>query len=382
MAEQIIKTISPEINTDSPYVVNRNQYIARSLLSSISGRKYEGEHQIGEDTLEDILWVPHFPISKREADLIGIKDEDHIFGGIAEYLIRAEKTIIYPPIDSLDTLPIGYIKTYSDFLKDNNLRLDGYTVFSVAAMSRACEKITNEGNYPRVKFPFRSGEANHYRIDTNADFANMVKNIDHGMLQKYGAVVEPNMINPLTKMRPKPYSAGRLKFNGQIYSYVGNQIIERTGSNTNVFGTEINMVKGSAVNLRDFVNEELNLITEYLLLVQDKTNILPDLISTRTNLNFIKGVEEKRNKYHDYCKEEERIVLSEETHRVGAATFAEAQAMLFLKKDDIRFVNATSKTHFGKRIYAPIGDNVVAIKEYSSLNEGDIQTWVEINEVI
>ncbi len=373
-----IFTYMPRERATDEFVIERNQALAQ-YLASITGRIFAGEifspRRLGSG---DYL-LPHKPISLEEGRQFGIINPDQIFGAVIEP-IYAEKSIFHKTVPNAKFVPSKFPHEFATFLNDKGIVLIGYTAFSIEDVEKAYDLITDAGYAVRVKHPLGSSSTKQFRAKSKKQVLDFVRSEEVATLRKFGMILEVNLLNPNDKRADvEGFSGGWTQLEGNIYSYLGRQMFAETGTTDRYIGTRLQMVRGSVDNLGEVADSLVYQdVYRQLEKVAEATKLLPYLIGSRMNFDFIYGVREGIDGI--ILDESPSVYVVEQSFRVGGASGAELVGIEYLKNNhEEASVTAVSRVHYGKEEEGQIGlRDKVFLRKANDPEYGEVQVWGHI----
>src|SRR4051812_16298100 len=91
-------------------------------LGEVMGWSYAGDHEDGAEYASPPYFVPQDALLASEADALGIRGPEHLFGGVVPHAFIATKAITHPLIARNATAPEGWSDAFADWAGDSVLR--------------------------------------------------------------------------------------------------------------------------------------------------------------------------------------------------------------------------------------------------------------------
>ncbi|MCC4609326.1 DUF3182 family protein [Xanthomonas campestris] len=194
-----------------------------------------GAHDAGLDTVtasaagdqHAALHVPDDTLTSEQARALGIDGRHGLLGGIVPHAFVATKVIGHPLIGPAATRVTGWNQALALALIPTTL--PGYTVFSRDDALQALDRLLPDGQV-RLKLPTGVGGNGQWRIADAAALALALDGLPEHYLQTHGAVLERNILQPLT------HSVGELCVAGVQIAYYGTQCSVRNAEGEDVYG--------------------------------------------------------------------------------------------------------------------------------------------------
>ncbi|AIN59364.1 hypothetical protein O165_014185 [Pseudomonas soli] len=250
-------------------------------------------------------------------EMLGIQDENDLFGGAVSHPHLATKAISHPvPADA--SFPPGWTDAFAQQACDALLR--GYTVFSKGDARRAAELLLREGPV-RIK-PVLACAGRGQQVITDAQALEpLLEGMDEQTLALWGLVLEEDLDNVET------FSVGQVRVAGLTLSYHGIQHLTRDHAGTEVYGgSDLVLVRGDYQKLLQLpLADHLRLaITQAMAYEQAAERYFPGFIASRRNYDIARGRDS-----HGHL----RSGVLEQSWRLGGASPAEVLALTAFAED-------------------------------------------------
>lgn len=337
-----IYTYKPEGTVNQGFVFLRNVELAK-YLAKIMGWQYLGELD-GPKLLKDNEYLfTHDSLSNQEAERFGISSATQLYGAVAKKILTKKSIFHTTYADDLD-VPIDYTDLIPKSLEGFGIALEGYTVFSYTSAIGAYKALTQNGYRIRVKLPSATAGLGQYIFGSEVDFESFLEKVDESLMKMFGLVLEPNIVID-TSVEPLSLSGGWVNIDGEVYSYLGRQLIDFNQKVAHYMGTDIRMVSGRVDKLEEIDNltqVDLELI-ESLRVLSEAVDRLDGLLASRFNFDFVYGYKEG-----DATKTK-RVYAVEQSFRVGGATAAEFIGINDLRNNPAKAYTKTfAKINYGR----------------------------------
>ncbi|PPU66441.1 DUF3182 family protein [Xanthomonas pisi] len=183
-----------------------------------------------EGNAHRILHVPDDTLTTEQARALAIDDAGGLLGGIVPYAFVATKVIGHPLIGETAAQIDGWNQALATALMP--FTLPGYTVFSREDALHALHALgllLADGGV-RLKLPTGVGGSGQWRIADTAALLRALDTLPEDYLRTHGAVVERNILHPVT------HSVGELCVAGIQIAYYGTQCSVRNAQGAEVYG--------------------------------------------------------------------------------------------------------------------------------------------------
>ena len=265
--------------------------------------------------------VPACTLTRAEAALLHVRDEDDLFGGVVPHAFVATKVISHPVPPWCSEHPEGWSDALGVALEDHVL--PGYSVFNHEDALRAGTFLLGDGPV-RVKPADGIGGGGQCVIDSAPALQDLLAGIDVSQLGEHGIVIERNLVQETT------YSIGELVLGGMRAAYWGIQRQSRNHAGRPVYGgSDLYVVRGALGDLLpkapdEDVRQAIGHAMRYEAAV---FAAYPDTFASRRNYDVAIG--------HDACGRPWCGVL-EQSWRIGGASPAEIAALEAFASDSQR----------------------------------------------
>ncbi|MCC8537154.1 DUF3182 family protein [Xanthomonas axonopodis pv. poinsettiicola] len=302
-----------------------------SEIARLSGIRDAGLASVG--TVEQrgdrrTLHVPDDTLTTEQAHALGIRDADGLLGGIVPHAFVATKVIGHPLISESAARVAGWNQALATSLIP--VTLVGYTVFSQADATQALARLLPEGDV-RLKLPTGVGGSGQWRIADAAHLLQVLGTLPDAYLQTHGAVLERNILQPLT------HSVGELCVAGIRIAYHGTQCSVHNTDGDEVYGgSSLQVHRGSleallSTALQPLHRQVVEQACRYDRLV---AAAYPGLHISRRNYDVMSGAD---------AHAKQVCGVLEQSWRIGGATPAELAAIArFQEHPELRWVHAST----------------------------------------
>ncbi|WP_115529378.1 MULTISPECIES: DUF3182 family protein [Xanthomonas] len=274
------------------------------------------------------LHVPDDTLTTEQAHALGIHDAGGLLGGIVPHAFIATKVIGHPLISETATRIDGWNQALATALVPATL--PGYTVFSRDDALHALDLLLANGGV-RLKLPTGVGGSGQWRIADTAELVQALDSLPADYLRTHGAVLERNILQPLT------HSVGELCVAGIQIAYYGTQCSVRNAQGDEVYG-------GSSLHVH---RGSLEALLATALPPLQRRVVEQACRYDRCITNAIAGLHISRRNYDVVSGEDAHAVpvcgVLEQSWRIGGATPAELAAIAcFQQQAGLHWVHAST----------------------------------------
>lgn len=290
-------------------------------LAEVMGWSYGGDYVPRDGYARPLYFVPHDALLVSQAQALGIRDSQHLFGGVVPYPFVATKAITHPLVDRDAAAPDGWSHDFAERAGDAVLR--GYTAFTAGDASYAAKMLLEDGPV-RIKAVSGIGGAGQHVARTPGEIDAALATIDAGELDESGVAVETHLDHAVT------YSVGCVECAGETIAYCGTQRTTRNPHGHDVYGgSTLEVVRGGFAELLASDLSSDRRAAAVLAQAYDAAAFAayPDAYASRRNYDVLFG--------HDAAGHRRAGVL-EQSWRIGGASGAEVMAIAAFKRDAAR----------------------------------------------
>lgn len=280
-------------------------------LARLHGYDYAGVHNAPRSD-GPAYFVPENSLLCSEADALGIRSADDLFGGVVPHRFVATKVISHPVLEEATHLPQGWSLDLPDRM--SGAVLPGYAVFSRRDARQAGMRLLDAGTV-RLKLAQGSGGNGQFLVASASELDNALTRISEEEFPRHGATVEQHLHRATT------CSIGTVDCAGIRMTYVGVQRTTRNREGTEAYGgSDLVVVRGGFDALRKLgLDNELERAVaqaqQYHAAVEAA---YPSFFASRCNYDVLQG--------YDRDEHWQSGVL-EQSWRLGGATPAELAAL-------------------------------------------------------
>ena len=330
----VVVTYSPATTTASNgHEVSTQREIARRL-AELKGFRYGGE-------FDELAWypaaryvVPNEALTSEAASRLGIRNEDGLFGGVVPCPFVATKTITHPLADIESHAPRGWSVDFPRRVA--HVVLDGFSAFDRNDAQLVGQRLLEHGPV-RVKLATGIAGLGQFVVDSAADLAMALDQIDPAAICKSGVVVEQDLTEVTT------YSVGQFRVADAEGTYYGTQQLTTNNHGATVYGgSQITVVRGNYDTLLSLrLADEVRLAIEQARTYDQAANrSFPGFYASRRNYDVVRGID---------AVGRPRSGVLEQSWRAGGASGAEIGALeAFGKEPSLRAVRALTREVYGE----------------------------------
>ncbi len=289
-------------------------------------------------------YVPGETLDAAQAEVLGARGAEDLFGGVVPAAFVATKSIAHPLVEPDACAPIGWSAAFPDQVR--GLTLPGYAAFTAADARLAGERMLRQGSV-RVKLATGVGGLGQSVVRNDSDLAILLDELEAASVFESGVVLERNLERIAT------YSVGYVRVAGFEASYYGRQRQTENNRGLTVYGgSDLVLVRG------DFDALLAQCVPHHLRMVLGQARAwhaaaiaaYPGMFASRCNYDVARGVDEL-GKAH--CG------VLEQSWRVGGASGAELAGLLAFRDDpSLQRVHASTVEVYGCVPVLPEGARV------------------------
>jgi hypothetical protein len=310
-------------------------------LARLKGYEDAGVYDPATPYPGPLYFVPSETLTLQQANALGIRGADDLFGGVVPHAFVATKAISHPLVAPSAVRPPGWVDSFSARIAD--ALLAGHTVFNLDDARTAGQALLRRGALRLKPVRATGGRGQSVAADAAA-FESLLAKLDTGELQAHGLVLEENLDEVQT------FSVGRLQVDSMICSYVGTQALTRSNTGAEVYGgSELAVARGDfdallALAPPPHLRQAIELARRFDEAVHA---CFPGFVASRRNYDVALGVN---------AQGQTRCGVLEQSWRVGGATGAELAAMeTFREQPGRSWVRARTVEVFGESPAPPAG---------------------------
>lgn len=268
-----------------------------------------------------LYFVPSCTLNRAEADALGIRGPDGLFGGVVPESFVATKAISHPLVAPDAAAPAAWNNGFAEHVGD--AVLEGHTVFSREDAQVAGERLLARG--PLRAKPVRATGGRDQRVIRDAQALRaLIEGLDLNELRAHGLVLEENMEDVTT------FSVGLVQVDDLTASYHGVQKLTPGHDGQQVFGgSDLTVARGGfeALLATDLPRDVLRAVEQARRYEEAVRACYPGFYASRRNYDILVGRDAAGRR---------RSAVLEQSWRAGGATGAELAALELFRADSRR----------------------------------------------
>ena len=306
-------------NADAPPGHDRQSRVnVARRLAEVMGWTFGGEYDAGTAYADPLYFVPHDALLATQAEALGIRGPQDLFGGVVPYAFIATKAITHPLVGRDAAAPEGWSHAFARWAGDAVLR--GYTTFAPADARRAAAAASSRrAGAHQVRVGHRGCRA--ARRGERAGSRCSARHPRCARIRRYRCAVEEHLADGVT------FSVGCVECGGEAIAYCGTQRTTRNPHGHDVYGgSTLDVVRGGfAALLASELPPDRRAAVE-LARAYDAAAFAtyPGAFASRRNYDVLFG--------RDGAGRARAGVL-EQSWRIGGASAAEVVALATFKRD-------------------------------------------------
>ncbi len=265
-----------------------------------------------------LYFVPSCTLHREEADKLGIRGPDDLFGGVVPESFVATKAISHPLVASDAVAPAGWNNGFA--VQVGDAVLEGYTVFSREDAQVAGERLLARG--PLRAKPVRATGGRDQQVVRDAQaLRGLIDGLDRDELRAHGLVLEENMEDVTT------FSVGLVQVDDLTASYHGVQKLTPGHDGQQVYGgSDLTVARGGfeALLATDLPRDVLRAVEQARRYEDAVRACYPGFYASRRNYDILVGRDAAGLR---------RSAVLEQSWRAGGATGAELAALELLRAE-------------------------------------------------
>jgi len=296
----------------------RTRGLVAAKLAQLKGFEFAGTYDDAARDARPRYVVPNDTLVRPDAEKLGIRGEDDLFGGVVPRAFVATKTITHPLVDKEARAPAGWSSDFAARIDGAVLR--GYTAFSADDAHRALARLLDHGP-ARIKLARGIGGRGQFVIQDAEELNKLLASIDDAELAAAGVVLEEHLDDVTT------HSVGQVRVAGSIASYWGTQRLTRSNHGAEVYGgSDLLVVRGGFDALRQLpLSTDAQLAVSRALVYDDAADAcFRGFFASRRNYDVVEGTDARGRR---------RAGVLEQSWRIGGASAAEIEALLAFRDD-------------------------------------------------
>lgn len=318
--------------------------IARRI-ADLKGFHFAGNYDADAPVGAARYYVPtNTLIGGEVARMLGIDDEDDLFGGVAPHAFVATKSISHRLVDDLARIPDGWSNAFVDAVEAVVLR--GFAAFDIDDAARAGLSLLEHGPV-RIKRSLGIGGFGQAVVKNRRELERTLEDADAGEVIVWGIVLEQDLADVVT------YSVGQVRIDELIATYCGVQRLTDNNAGHRVYGgSELRVARGDfdALLALDHAPDARRAIEQARLYDAAAFRCFDGLFASRRNYDVAHGVDASGRA----CSG-----VLEQSWRIGGASGAEVEALIAFRRDpSLSVVRASTTEIYGSEAAVPPGATV------------------------
>ena len=330
-------------------------------LAAVLGYEFRGEYDARQRYAARPYFVPKDTLLREQAEALGIRDANDLFGGVVPHRFIATKAITHCALDDARALPPRWSPALAEALR--GVVLPGFSAFAADDVQRAASLLLAHGRV-RIKPAHAIGGAGqHVAGDAGAVDAAVLQ-LDPQATAEHGVAIE------LDIEAPRTLSVGELHVGGSTLAYFGVQRTARNHHGDGVYGgSDLTLVRGDLGTLaRHAPDADTALAIEQARAYDAAIGAaFPDFFASRRNYDVLQG----RDREGEFVSG-----VLEQSWRLGGASPAEIAALEAFRRDaGLRLLHARSVETYGDE---PLPPDAIVHYDGSDAVAGRLRKYVQI----
>ncbi|HEY5850007.1 MAG TPA: DUF3182 family protein [Lysobacter sp.] len=291
---------------------------AAQHLANVLGLRFVGEYEADRDH-GHVYFVPDRTLLTAEAERLGIRGPDDLFGGVVPYPFVATKSITHPAPEDARGLPQGWSGALGQALAP--FVLPGLTVFNLDDARRAGRGLLAGGAPIRTKPGHGIGGSGQRVVHSAGELDAALDALDADAIGEWGLVLELNLASAAT------YSVGVLTVGTIRLSYCGTQRTTLNHAGHEVYGgSTLRCLRGGLDDLLHASGDDAERLVIAASIGYDRevNRAYPQFHASRRNYDIVLGEDVSGTA---------RCGVLEQSWRIGGASPAEVLALLAMDAD-------------------------------------------------
>jgi Protein of unknown function (DUF3182) len=308
------------------------------LLAKLKGYDFGGRHDAARAYSNSLFFVPDDVLLKEEAEALGIRGPEDLYGGVVPHPFVKTKAITHELVGSDAQRPQGWSSAFAE--KVGEVALPGYTAFSPGDARWAAKRMLERGPV-RLKRPLGASGQGQTVVTTADQVDRFLEQLDADELATYGLVLEENLRNVRT------LSVGQIVLDSFTISYYGTQRRVQDNDGRAIYGgSDLVCLRGGwdaldALPMAPEIRVGVAQAKSYDAWMSE----YPSFIASRRNYDVGQGIGADGRR---------RSGVLESSWRAGGATSAELAALAAFAQDPaLQIIEASAVEEFGADAKAP-----------------------------
>jgi hypothetical protein len=286
-----------------------------------------------------LYFVPDETLLCAEADALGVRGAQDLFGGIVPHAFARTKVITHDLVSSAAERPDGWSEAFGR--SRGSAVLPGYSAFGRRDAAEAVARLLAIGPV-RAKLPRAAGARDQSQLVSLADLQSLVSRVTDDDLARHGVVFETNL-EPVTT-----FSIGHVTLNDLTIAYHGQQWLGRDNAGRTVYGgSALTCIRGGWDALERLDVEPVVRLAIRQARIYDEATAAYGIVASRRNYDVGQGRDARGHWWSG---------VFEASWRLGGASPAELAAMhLFAESPSVEVVHASTVEAYGPDAVPPPG---------------------------
>lgn len=290
-------------------------------IAGLMGCACGGFHDPAVPRAGPLYFVPADTLTTQQADGLGIRGIDDLFGGVVPHAFVATKAISHPLVSPDAAGVDGWNPQLAERLGESVLA--GFSAFSPADARQAGARLL-AGGPVRVKPVRATGGRGQSVVQDAAGLEELLGTADPAEVRAHGLVLEEDLADPVT------FSVGQVQVAGRLASYYGFQKLTPDNHGRPVFGgSDLTVARGGfdallALRPAPEIARAIEQARHYDAAVRA---CYPGFYASRSNYDILVGRDAAGRR---------RCGVLEQSWRVGGATGPELAALETFQADPQR----------------------------------------------
>jgi uncharacterized protein DUF3182 len=275
--------------------------------------------------------VPYDTLTRTEADGLGVRGADDLFGGVVSHEFVKTKIISHELVPNATRWPVGWSEEFTR--RTREVVLPGYSVFDRADARDAIRRLLALGRV-RAKRPRSAGARDQYTLESMADAETLFRGLDDADLARDGLLLEVNLESVTT------LSIGQVMVDGMTLSYRGDQWLTEDNAGRSVYGgSELHCLRGGWDDLERREVDPAIRTAICQARTYDEATAVYGLVASRRNYDVGQGIDAAGTW---------RSGVFEASWRSGGASPAEVAALhVFARSSSVERVRVATVEAYG-----------------------------------
>jgi hypothetical protein len=307
-------------------------------LAALQGFAFGGEYDASARYGSPLYFVPGDTLLAGQAEALGIRTENDLFGGVVPFPFIATKAIVHPLVAPDAQAPEGWSQAFARRVCEH--ALPGFAAFSIDDARRGALRLLAQG---AVRLKPGDGVGGHGQavVRSPEELEGALERLDRARLARFGLAVELDLLDATV------YSLGQVRVGSVQASYCGTQFTTTDNQGRTVFGgSDLLVLRGgydavAALPLTPELRQALGQAQAF----DAATEEFPGFFASRRNYDAVAGRDRAGRR---------RSGILEQSWRIGGASGPEVAALAALRADPgLRAVRARSTEAYGTSAAPP-----------------------------